>query len=190
MLPAEPGGRGRAAGQQRPQAHIDAHHVIGPERVGEDPVHVLQQVVDVGLGGGRLGPVEVPVGVGRADDPEAAPADHEQHALLGPEDEPRLRADPVGRHGEVDPLGHADPVLAAADLGGELLGPDPGREHHLAPADLEVAAGLQVADTDAGHPLAVAQEPGRAGAGGQQGPVAGGGAGRDQGVRASSTWAS
>jgi hypothetical protein len=44
-----------------------------PERVGQDPVDVLQQVVDVGPAGGRLGPVQLPVGVGGADDPVAAP---------------------------------------------------------------------------------------------------------------------
>src|SRR5664280_2023368 len=54
---------------------------------------VLQEVVEVGAGSGRVVEAELPVGSGRADDPVVAPGQHEQHALLCREDERQRRVD-------------------------------------------------------------------------------------------------
>ena len=70
-------------GEQRTQAGVDALDVVETQRRDDVVVDVVEQVLDVGLRRGRVLEVELPVGVGRADDPVAAPRDHEQHALLG-----------------------------------------------------------------------------------------------------------
>ena len=94
-------------------------------------------------GGVRL--VEVPVGVGGADDPVPAPRDHEQHRRLGAGDEAGLGADPVARHDEVDALAGLDVERsAAADHLLDLVGPDAGGVDHDPGPDLELAAGLEV----------------------------------------------
>ena len=102
----------------------------------------------------------VPVGVGGADDPVPAPRDHEQHRLLGAQDDPGRRVDPVARHDQVDALGGAHVDLPApADQLLDVVGPHAGGVDDLLGAYLELALGLQVADADAGDPLALAQEP-------------------------------
>ncbi len=68
-----------------------------------------------------------PVGVGGADDPVRAPRDHEQHRLLGAQDQAGLGVDPVARHHDVHAL-RGPHVEAAAAAGQRLdvVGPDAG----------------------------------------------------------------
>ena len=106
-------------------------------------------------GRGRVRLVEIPVGVGRADQPVAAPGDDEQHALLGAQEQAELRLEPVTRHDEVDALRCTHLELAAfADHRLRVVGPHAGRVDDLARADLEVLAGLEVVRLHADDALA------------------------------------
>ena len=79
VLAGQLGGGVGLAFEQRPQAGVDALDVVVGQRGPQHPVDLPEQVVDVAAAGGGMGEVEVPVGVGRADDPVRAPGDHEQH---------------------------------------------------------------------------------------------------------------
>ncbi len=150
----------RLAGQQRPQPGVDALDVLVAERLGEHAVDVLEHVVDVGAAGRGVRLVELPVRVRRPDDPVAAPRDHEQHALLGAQDQPAVDLDAVARDHEVDALGRAHLELAAlADQVLDVVGPHPGGVDHLARLHLELLVGEVVVDAHAGHAPALAQEP-------------------------------
>ena len=103
--------------------------------------------------------VEVPVGVGGADDPVPAPGDDEQHGRRRPEDQPGRGQDAVARDDEVDALGRADlelPALPDHRLG--LVGPDAGGVDDLLRLDLELPAVFKIADPDADDPLPLAEE--------------------------------
>jgi hypothetical protein len=105
--------------------------------------------------------VEVPVSVGGADDPVPAPGNHEQHALLGAQDDPGVGVDPIPRNHQVDPVGCADPEPpATADHLLNVIGPYPRGVDHLAGPHRDFLAGLQIANLNAGHPLALAEESG------------------------------
>ena len=141
-------GRGLGlAGQQRPQAGVDALDVLAGQRRAEHRVDVLEQVVDVGGAGGRVRLRQRPVGVGGADDPVPAPRDDEQHALLGAQDEAGVGRQPVARHDQVDALRRPHVELAAG-VGQRLgvVGPHAGGVDDLLGPDLEDPAGLQVGD--------------------------------------------
>jgi hypothetical protein len=71
---------------------------------------------------------------------------------------------------------------ASADKLLQFVGPHAGGVDDLPGADVELPAALEVPRLDADHTLALAQEAGRAGAGGQQGAIVGGGAGDRQRV--------
>ena len=136
---------------------------------------MLEHVVDVAGAGGRVGLVQLPVGVGRADDPVAAPRDDEQHALLGAQDQPAVDLDAVARDDEVDALGGAHLELAAlAHEVLEVVGPHAGRVDDLARLDVELLVGEVVEHAHAGDALALAQEADDGGAGGDGGAVGGG----------------
>ena len=148
-------------GQQRPQAGVHALDVIPGQRDGEDPVDLVEDIVDIGPAGRRVRLVQRPVGVSGADDPVPSPRYDEQDAHRRPQDDPGTRLDPVLGHDQVDPLGRADVNgAAAADHGLDLIGPHPGRVHHLLGADLQFGPRLKVNGTDAGDPLALPQETG------------------------------
>ena len=122
---------------------------------------MVEDVVDVGLAGCRVCLVEVPRGVGGADDPVPAPRDDEQDRRLGAGDEAGLRSDPVARHHQVDALAGLDVEgTATADHLLDLVGPDAGGVDHDARPHLEVAFVLEVAGPDADHPLALLEEAG------------------------------
>ena len=72
--------------EERSQPRLDALDVLVPERLREDRVHAIEQIVDVVPARCGVGEVEVPVRIGRADDPVAVPRNHEEHALLGAQD--------------------------------------------------------------------------------------------------------
>ena len=63
-----------------------------------------------------------------------------------------------------------------------IVGPDAGRVDHLPGAHLDLGVGLEVADPDAGHPLALAQEADHPGPVGDQRAVGRGGADHGSGV--------
>jgi hypothetical protein len=108
----------------------------------------------------------------------AAPRDHEQHALLGAKDQPRVDLDAVARDHEVDALGRAHLELAAlADQVLDVVRPHPGGVDHLACLHLELLVGEVVVDAHAGHAPALAQEPDDRRARGDSGAVGGRGAG-------------
>ena len=110
-------------------------------------------------GRGRMGLVELPVGVGGADDPVPAPGDHEQHGLLGAQDQPGVELEPVARHDEVDALGRAHLELAAlAHEQLHVVGPHAGRVDDLR-ARTDLGAALLVAYPHARDPLARPEEP-------------------------------
>ena len=127
VLARQLGGLLALARQQRPQPGVDAVDVVVGQRGGQHGVDRLEDVVDVGLGGRRVGQVEVPVGVGGADDPVRAPRDDEQHRLLGAQDDRHLADDAVARHDDVHALGRTHPKSAAL-LGQrlDLVGPHSG----------------------------------------------------------------
>ncbi len=161
VLAGDLGGRLGLPGEQRPQAGVDALDVLVVQRLAQDRVDVAEDVVDVGAAGRGVGLVEVPRGVGGADDPVPAPRDDEQHRRLGTHDEPGVGPDPVPGHHEVDALGRLDVQgAAAADHLLDLVGPDAGRVDDHVGADLEVGAVLQVAGADTHDPLPLAEEPG------------------------------
>src|SRR5205085_4885797 len=92
------------AREQGPEAGVHTLDVTVVERHGQQLVDMPEQVLDVGARRGGMGEVQVPGGVGGADDPVAPPRDDEQHRLLGPGDEAALGADPLAWHDEVDAL--------------------------------------------------------------------------------------
>src|SRR5690606_30161687 len=139
------------AGEQGAEARVDALHGVGGEGRGEDSVDLVQDVFDVGLRGGGVGLVEVPGGVGGADDPVPAPGDHEEHGLVGAEEDPGRGVDAVLGHDEVDALGRPDVDLsAAADEFLDVVGPDAGGVDDLLGADLAGRVALEVADAQPG----------------------------------------
>jgi hypothetical protein len=87
VLAGQPGGLLALAREQWAQTRVDALDVLLGEPRREETVHVVQEVLDVGRRGGWVGLVEVPVGVGRADDPVPTPRDDEEHRLLGAQDD-------------------------------------------------------------------------------------------------------
>ena len=183
VLARQFGGGVRAAGQQRPQPRVDAAHVLTRDRFGEHGVHVAEDVVDVRTGGGRMGEVELPVGVGGADDPVLAPGDDEKHGLLGAQDQRRLRVDLVAVHHDVHALRRADgeaALLAEHPL--ELVGPHSGGVEHGAGPHVGLEPGLGVPDAHAGDPLTVTQVADHLRGVGHHGAVARGGAGQCEGV--------
>ena len=144
--------------------------VVAGERRLEHRVDVVEQVVDVARAGRRVGLVQLPVGVGGADDPVPAPRDDEQHRLLGAQDQAGVRADPVPRHDQVDAL--AGPHVELAALPGQRLrvvGPDAGGVDHLPRVDPHGTAGLEVLHDGAAHALALTDELRRPGSGSRRG---------------------
>jgi hypothetical protein len=100
------------------------------------------------------------------------PRDHEEHALVGPQDDASVGLEAVARHNQVHALGCSDSELTAtADELLQLVGPDPGGIDHLPRPDFDFIARLQVSHPDAGKPLAVPQEVHHPGATGHDGPV-------------------
>ena len=127
--------------------------------------------------GRRVRLVQLPLGVGGADDPVPLPRDHEQHAAFGPRDQAHRGVDAVARHHQVHALGRAHvelPALPDQRLG--LVGPDPGGVDDLAGPHLPFGAGLGVAHRGSDDPLALAQEPDHLHPGRAVRPVGGGGA--------------
>ena len=111
--------------------------------------------------GSRVRLVEIPGGVGGADDPVPAPRNHEQHRGLGARDEASLRADPIPRNNEMDALARLHVQgTAPTDHVLDLVGPHAGRVDHDPGPDLQVAVVLQVARADAHDSLALTQEAG------------------------------
>src|SRR5690606_6674034 len=116
---------------------------------------------------------------GGADDPVPAPGDHEEHGLVGAEEDPGRGVDAVLGHDEVDALGRPDVDLsAAADEFLDVVGPDAGGVDDLLGADLAGRVALEVADSQPGVAFAYAQEADALGAGGDLRAVLGGGAQR------------
>ena len=65
------------AREQRAKARVDALNVIAGERHGQHFIDVLEDVVDVSRGRRRVRFVEVPIGVGGADQPMTTPRNDE-----------------------------------------------------------------------------------------------------------------
>ena len=153
-------------GQQRPEAGVDAFDVVVVELGDQDLVDAFEDVVDVGAGGGRMREVEVPVGVGGADDPVRLPRDDEQHRVGGAQDDRGLADDPVARHHDVHALGGPDlevPALLGQCL--HLVGPHARGVDHAVGTDLGHIAVLGVAHPDSEHPVGFAQKSGDLGRG-------------------------
>ncbi len=148
------------------------------ERRAQHLVDLPEDVVDVGAAGGGVGEVEVPVRVGRPDDPVAVPGDHEQDAGVGAQDQAGGGVDPVAGHHQVDALGDADGQLAAtARHRLDVVGPHPCGVDGLPGPDVDLRAALEILDLYPGDPVALAQQTGDPGAGGDHCAVVGGGAG-------------
>ena len=151
---------------------VDADHVVGGDRIGEQRVGMLEHVVDVAAARRRVREVEIPVSVRRADDPVAAPRDDEQQALLGAGDDAGRAIDAVARDHDVDAFGspHLE-LAAAADQVLDLVGPDAGRVDDLAGGDVELCTAFEIAHPNAGDPIAFSHEPDDARAVRDQRPV-------------------
>ena len=80
--------RACGAGHQRAEPGVDADHVLATQRLTEDRVDMIQQVVDVPRVRARIVLAEIPVRVRRSDDPVLPPRDDEQHASLRARDDP------------------------------------------------------------------------------------------------------
>ncbi len=138
---------------------------------------MLQEVVDIGAGGGRVGLVQIPVGVRGADDPVSSPGDDEEDGLLGAQDQAGRGVDAVLGDDQVDALGGADVELAAlADEPLGVVGPHAGGVDHLFGPDRVLPAALGVLDERAHDPLPLAEEAGDPRPVRHVGPVGGGGA--------------
>ena len=108
MLAGELGGALALALQQWSQPGVHAFDVVVGQRVGEHGVDMVEDVVDVGPARSRMGEVELPVGVGGADDPVHVPRDDEEHRLLRAQDQTGLGVDAVARHHDVHAFGRPD----------------------------------------------------------------------------------
>ena len=142
-----------AARRRRPRCRRGSSGVV------EHAVDLLEQVVDVGAAGGRVGEVELPVGVGRPDDPVRAPRDDEQHALLGAQDRARpsalIRSRGTTRWMPLEARTWSWP--AAADQLLDVVGPHPGGVDDWR-ARTSILAGLEVRDPAPDDAVALAQE--------------------------------
>ena len=63
--------------EKRSQTGVHAFDVFVSQGLRQDGVHATQQVVDVAAARRWVGEVQVPVGIGGADDPVALPLDDE-----------------------------------------------------------------------------------------------------------------
>ena len=126
--------------------------------VASTRVDLAQQIVDVALGGGGVGEVEIPAGVGGADDPVPAPGDDEQHAGRCTQDHAGVGVDAILGDDQVNALGRPHPDLAAAGHALDLIGPGSGRVDHLAGSDRHLVTGLRAAGPDSHHPVTAAQQ--------------------------------
>ena len=164
--------------EQGAQARVDADDVVAGDGLRQHGVGMLEDVVDVGGGGHGLGDVQVPGGVGGADDPVLGPGDDEQDRLLGAQEDPGLGVDGLLGDHDVNALGGQD--LQSAGVGGQVLdvlGPHSGGVDGALGADLVGLAGGQVGDAGAVDVAAlVGDEAGDLGAVGGQCPQADGGA--------------
>ena len=97
-------------------------------------------------GRGRMREVEVPVGVGGADQPVVLPRNDQQHRRVGPQDQPGVAGDLLARHHDVHALGraHLEPAPPARQRL-DLVGPDAGAVEHHAGANGRLAPVLGVA---------------------------------------------
>ena len=89
-----------------------------------------------------MGEVEIPVGVRRADDPVVLPGNHEEHALLGPQDEAGVAMNSVSRDDKMDSLRSAnvDPTSTGMFLYG--IRPDACSIDDLTSFDLKRCTGF------------------------------------------------
>src|SRR5690606_35998886 len=148
------------SGKQRCQARVHALDVVMGQRRHQDRVDVVEDVVDVGTRGRGVGEIEVPVGVGGADDPMTAPGDDEQHRLLGAHDQAGLGVDPVARDDDVYALARTYPEPPArAGQVLQLVGPHARRVDDDVAFDVLLLAGLDVANLDPADPVCLAQKP-------------------------------
>ena len=142
------------ASEQGPQSRIYALDIVSGERGLQDAVDVFEQVVDVGCGRSRMRLVELPVGVGGADEPVPAPRTDKEHTLLGSQQQAVLRAKTVAWHNKVYSL--RSPHREGGSLPHELLqvvGPYTCRVDYLLRANLERLVAHQVAGGDTHHSL-------------------------------------
>src|SRR5687768_2906778 len=106
-----------------------------------------------------MGPIELPVGVGSADDPVTTPGNDEEQAFLRTGDQSRHGVDAVPGHYEMDAFRRADSELPpTAQHLLELVDPDPRRIDRLLGANGELAAGLKITNRDAGNAVRLTQE--------------------------------
>ncbi len=113
--------------------------------------------------GARAGSLlaEIPVRVGRSDDPVLPPRDDEQHAPFRARDDPGGRPQPLTRHDQVHSLGGAHPqAVRLRPRSWQVAGPHSGRVDHLPGAHVDGPARLDVDQTCASHRVAGPQKLG------------------------------
>ena len=143
----------------------------------EHLVGLLEQVVEVGVGRGRVGEVVVPCRVRGADHPGSSPREHEQHRRRRLGDEGERGVDAIAGDDDVHALARAH----AHGLGdpGKLLG-EPGpharRVDNDLGGDIEGRAGGGIEHASSDDAITLARELRHAGAGHQSGPFGCGGA--------------
>src|SRR5436309_12754251 len=132
--------------RKRTYAGVRVHDLVQRDaRVGQDLAHLAQEIGDLVAGRVQTLEVAVEIGVGRADQRELAPRDHEDHAVVAG----RVIDGAVGepRHEAVDALRPSEsPRAALGDAGGraELVHPRAGRGDHDARAQGRDATGQDI----------------------------------------------
>jgi len=138
--------------EQGSQSRVDTDDVVVPERIRERLVERRQQVIDVRAAGRGVVEIEIPARVGGADDPVLVPGDDEEHAGPGSQDEATLRADPIPRNQQVDPLRGAHPHVTTARHPVHAFRPHAARVDHLARPDHDIATRLETARANRADP--------------------------------------
>jgi hypothetical protein len=121
-----------------------------------------------------MGLIELPIGVGRTNDPVTAPRNDEEQAFLGAGDQSCHGVDAVPGHHEMDTFGCADSELSTtAQHLLQLVDPDSCGIDRLLRSDGELPAGLKITNDDAGDPICLAQKADHTRARGDRGAVVG-----------------
>ena len=140
---------------QWPQSGEHADHVLASQRIDQVLVRLGEHVVDVGAA--RHDPIGAPRpwSVRVADQPAGVRRDHEQHALLGPREQPRRHLYPIERDDDVDPLrGPHLGVEVRTGAGADAIGPGADGTRDGAGRDRQNLPRLLVEDLRADDPSA------------------------------------
>ena len=78
VLAGELAGRVALSLEEWSQTGVDTFDIVGAKWLCENAIEPFEQIVDVALARGRVGEIEIPVGIGRAEDPVIVPGNDEE----------------------------------------------------------------------------------------------------------------